>query len=358
MSGLDRLYSPPEIGAPGKRQGRRLRRLLLLSGLFVVVMLGVLFGALTWLRPSLFGESKQLVAYFPNANGLTPGIPVVLEGYQIGVLLRVEPIFPIAGQDIPCKDETNADRSAILPCFRATLRIGERWEIPVDSRIEIGSAGPLQGDALSILAGGEAVPLPDQASFRNPGRRNDLLSQAGTLIDSARRLLEDKIDPTIAEIQQKIAMIQGMLDAGDTQSGEQIDYRERLTGIFNNLDELISRLKESVKPDEISSLLARVEAVSLELQNTTGEIHGLIKENRPTIQRSLDDTQFFMQELAAALTPILTNIDDTTRNLSAISRDLRNNPAVLLKGRRTEKEAPWFSDDRGEAKEITPWFIE
>lgn len=357
MSRLDRLYSPPEIGAPGKRRNRRLHRDLLLSGLFVTAMALVLIGALAWLRPSLLGQSTELVAYFSNAKGLTPGIPVVLEDYEIGVLRRVAPTFPTAERSTPCNDAADAERSPILPCFEVTLRIGSQWKIPADSQIEIGSAGPLQGDTINIIAGKETEFLAEQASFRQLGHRNDLLSQAGVLVDSVRRLLEDKVDPTVAKIQQKIVMLEEMLETAQAEPGEQIDYRARLLGIFNNLEALIERLKDSVDPDNISQVMAKVEAVAIELRKTTGEIRGLVEDTRPPLRRSLDDAQFLTQELAAALTPILTNIDDTTRNLSAITRDLRNNPAILLKGRRTEKEAPWFSDDPRE-DQGTPWFSE
>jgi phospholipid/cholesterol/gamma-HCH transport system substrate-binding protein len=38
----------------------------------------------------------------------------------------------------------------------------------------------------------------------------------------------------------------------------------------------------------------------------------------------------------------LTNIEDATRNLSALSRDLRSDPTLIIKQRRQEEQAPWF----------------
>ena len=38
MNRLERLYSPPEIGAPGKRAAVGVRRDLFLAGLFVLTM--------------------------------------------------------------------------------------------------------------------------------------------------------------------------------------------------------------------------------------------------------------------------------------------------------------------------------
>jgi len=76
--------------------------------------------------------------------------------------------------------------------------------------------------------------------------------------------------------------------------------------------------------------------------NLATDIRGLVRENRPALQRSLDDTQYLLQALAAALTPILTNIEDASRNLAALSHDLRTNPALILRSREQQEQAPWF----------------
>jgi phospholipid/cholesterol/gamma-HCH transport system substrate-binding protein len=59
------------------------------------------------------------------------------------------------------------------------------------------------------------------------------------------------------------------------------------------------------------------------------------------VDRSLTDTQYIIQETATALTPILNNIDETTRNLLELSRKLRDNPVgALLGGHNTRDNAP------------------
>ena len=67
-----------------------------------------------------------------------------------------------------------------------------------------------------------------------------------------------------------------------------------------------------------------------------------MSDNKPALQRTLDDTQNLLQEINTALTPILVNFEDLSRNLSAFSRDLRQDPAVMIKGRKVEEQAPWF----------------
>ena len=42
------------------------------------------------------------------------------------------------------------------------------------------------------------------------------------------------------------------------------------------------------------------------------------------------------------MTPILSNIDDMSHNLSALARELRRDPATIIKGREVKEQAPWF----------------
>ncbi len=118
-----------------------------------------------------------------------------------------------------------------------------------------------------------------------------------------------------------------------------------------------------VDPQAIGAILASVETMSADLARITAEmagstqdvqrtvnnhgdlandIRGLVKENRPVLRRSLDDTQFLLQSLAAALTPIPTNSEDASRNLSAFSQELRSHLTHLLRPRETEEQVPWF----------------
>ncbi len=69
------------------------------------------------------------------------------------------------------------------------------------------------------------------------------------------------------------------------------------------------------------------------------DLRRLVKHNRPGIDRSVTDSQFLLQELASALGPILEHIETATRNLAELSRDLRDNPAVIIQGREVQDNA-------------------
>lgn len=362
MSRLERLYSPPEIGAPGKREGRGRRRDLFYAGLFVLAMVAVAIGAFALAMPGLFGGAYRLSAYFLEAKGLDVGIQVIQEGYAIGIVERVAPVFPDRDPDAgqcPPPPEGTPPRSPALPCFRATLRIREAWPVPEDSRAQLGTAGLLQGDAVKIQPGRSGALLGDGARIAAEGRESDLVAQIGRLADSLNRVVEDTIAPALASIKAQIQNIETLLGSGSDQG----ENRERLSGAFENLRKLSADLEQAVDPDKIAAILGSVERLSSHLAQVSSrltgsteevqsavrqyselarEIRGVVSINKPALQGALDDTQVLLQEISSSLTPILANIEDATRNLSALSRDLRQNPASIIQGRKIEERTPWF----------------
>jgi len=362
MSRLERLYSPPEIGAPGKREGRARRRDLLLAGLFVLAMAAVALAVLALVIPGLFGGQYRLQSYFLDARGLDQGIQVIQEGYVIGLVERVDPVFPGRDPDAdrcPPSPVGGPERSPALPCFRATLRIRNDWPVPTDSQAQLGSSGLLSGDAIKVRPGSSRELLADGAVIDAQGRELDLLAQLSGLTDSVNGLVEGTIKPALDSIGSQIKTIETLLGSG----GDQGENRERLAGAFESLRKLSADLERAVDVEKIAAILGSVEQMSAHLAQVSSrltgsteevqktvknygdlakDIQGLVVDNKPALQRSLDDTQFLLQELSAALTPILTNIEDATHNLSALARDLRRDPAVIIKGRKVEEQAPWF----------------
>ena len=363
MSRLERLYSPPEIGAPGKRTADRHRRDLMLAGLFVLAMAAVTLGVLTVLIPGLLGGSYRLNAYFADASGLSTGTQVIQGGYVIGIVESMRPVF--ANRDggeaarCPPPEEGAVERPRRMPCFRATLRIRQDWPIPEDSLAQPGSAGLLQGDAIKIQPGTADELLADGGVIASTRRETNLMTQLAALTDSLQSMVDETIAPALASIQQQIKTIEDLLGTGGDNAGN----RERLAGVFENLQQLSAEITRAVNPEQLKAIMTAVEQLSENLAQVSSglegqtadvqrtvrnygdlavDIRGLVSDNRPAIERSLDDAQYLMQELAATLAPILTNIEDATRDLSALARDLRNNPAVIIRGREQEEQTPWF----------------
>ncbi|AUB80672.1 MlaD family protein [Candidatus Thiodictyon syntrophicum] len=362
MSRLERLYSPPEIGAPGKREARQRHRDLFYSGLFVLAMAAVAIAALALLMPGLFGGSYRLHAYFLDAAGLGDGIQVIQEGQVIGLVEGVTPLFP--GRDArlgrcPAPAADAAPRSPALPCFRATLRIKRDWPVPTDSLAQLGSPGLLQGEAILIRPSDRPTTLRDGDEIMTRAREPDLMAKLNELTRSLDGVVKETIAPALASIKAQIETIETLLGTGGDQAGN----RDRLAGAFESLQKLSANIESSIDPKKVAAILDSVQTLSKNLTEVSAklgggteeikgtarqygdlarDLRGLVSDNKPALQRSLEDTQGLLQDLNASLTPILVNIEDASRNLAAFSRDLRRDPAVIIKGRKVEEQAPWF----------------
>ena len=363
---LDRLYAPPEIGAPSKRRALAERRQLLLAGLFVLAMGVLVVAAFALILPGFLGKVYRLEAYFPDAEGLDPGMQLVQEGYVIGLVERVQPVFPddpAHGPHCPPPTTVGSPRSPTLPCFRATLRVRDPWPIPRDSQVRLATLGLLKGNALRIEVGQSAELLAPGTVIAALAPEPDLTQQLAVLTETVRLVVEESIAPTLASIRDQVKTIELLVGTGEDQGEGLAGNREQLAGAFENLRLLSDNLVKTVDPQTIGAILASVETLSADLARITAEmagstqdvqrtvtnygdlatdIRGLVNENRPALRRSVDDTQFLLQALAASLTPILTNIEDASRNLAAFSQELRNQPLNLLRNRETQEQAPWF----------------
>jgi phospholipid/cholesterol/gamma-HCH transport system substrate-binding protein len=232
--------------------------------------------------------------------------------------------------------------------------------------VQLAPAGLLQGNLLRILPGTSSKTFSRGSTIPSIARQPGLIAEVQQTLAVAQRTIDETIRPTLAQIQERI---QGLLalfrDAqGDAEDGELgAGLAQGLTSVVGNLTQLSHELEQSVDANKIQSILTSVQALSDNLARVSetlpqqgqairgavddygalaNEIRAMVSVTRPNVQGSLEDAQYLLDELAAALAPILANIEDASRNLSALSRDLRENPASLLHGRERKDQSPWF----------------
>lgn len=364
MTSLNRLYSPPELSAPGKREAQSRRRDLTLAGLFVLGMAVVVASAMLWLAPGLLG-GYQLRSYFLEADGLDTGMDVMLEGYTVGRVQSLEPVFLNAGDRSRCPSPLDR-RAPALPCFRATLNIRAEWPIPHGSVVQLAPAGLLQGNILRIIPGTAANTLEPGNALATVAREPDLATQIQTTLMQAQRTIDDTIRPTLASIQDRIQRLLSMFGddrEGDVTAGLGADVGQGLSSVVTNLTLLSQDIEQSVDPDQIQAILGAVQTLSENLAAVSDtlpsrsadireavrqygaladQISETVKGAQPSLQNSLSNAEYALQELAAALAPILANVETASRNLSALSRELREDPVSVLRNREQEDPSPWF----------------
>ncbi|SDX93719.1 phospholipid/cholesterol/gamma-HCH transport system substrate-binding protein [Allochromatium warmingii] len=384
MSRLERFYTPPEIGAPGRRRGRVMRRDLLLSALFVLGMLALVLGVLSLILPGFGQRTYWLEANFLHAKGLEVGTPVMQQGYVIGLVEQIEPIFspnlnlntPPAPRPAHCQPRADGELPPTI--FRARLRLLGDWPIPADSHAQIGATGPLQPDAVKILPGRSATRLESGACLMTLDREADVIDHLLTLTDQLShvtllitRLVDETLAPALQRIANQIATLERLLGTGTDSSGAAPDAdvdaaAAGLAGTFRSLRDYLAELEAAINPDEIRRIVtaiasgstqlaalstmlnqraATVEQIVQHLAAITANLEHTLRENRPPLQQSLADSQYVLQELAASIGPILSNLEETTRQLSDLARELRQEPRTLFRRHEHEARPPWFDQD-------------
>ncbi|WP_295881103.1 MlaD family protein [uncultured Thiohalocapsa sp.] len=359
---LERLYQPPEIGAPGIRRGRRQRRDLVLAGLFVLAMAGVVAGVVLLNVPALFG-GYPLRAYFPDAGGLDRGLDVVQEGFVIGHVGAVTPVFADAADRDQCP-QSDMPRSAELPCFRATLRIQQDWPVPVGSEAQLAPAGFLGGNQIRIQPGLADERLAADAVIPTLPRQPDLPSQAALALTRLQSAIDETIRPALEDLQARIQGLIGALGPGeDGAGGAGAAAGEGLAEVFQNLRQLSADIEQTVDPERLGAILASVDALTANLATVSSgldarsddvgdavqeytalgaDLRRVVNQAEPAVTDSLDDVQYLLQEISAALAPVLANIETASRNLAALTGDLREDPKSLLFKRPQQEPSPWL----------------
>lgn len=335
VSGIERFYSPPEIGAPGRREGFRRRRDLLFAGIFSLAMLIVLLVSIVFLF-GLTGEKIRLTTECPASGGVQPGTPVMQADYRIGKVVGVEP-------------KTRGGKKG--PPFILSLQIDRAWRISSRDKFVIGSAGLLQGNVVNLV-GSKDTETDVAERVAGPGENLACEIKGG---------LVEKLDPILASVRRQIEVLESFLVTKDTDSGA---AQKTLAGILENLREVSESLKQqmaAIDPEEIGDLVGSARATARNVEKITDtltrrsaeldtavkdfgklaeRLNRLVAESDPKIERSLSDTQYLLQEVSTTMTPILNNLDETAQNLKELSADLRKNPASAIWGRDLPDNAP------------------
>jgi phospholipid/cholesterol/gamma-HCH transport system substrate-binding protein len=338
MSRIERFFSPPEIGAPGRSAGRRRRRDFVLAGLFVVLMTAALALALYVVSGGI-GKTYGLHTDFDTAAGLKAGTPVEEAGYVIGAVGSVAPIF---------------EPGSLVPRFRIVLKIKRAWRIPADSRAFIAAAGLLQGNVVKIVPGQAVDALAPGQRIESGGVEPDAIAQLAGLLDYLR--------PILTSLNKQIEALESFMVAGDTpdQSGNLGNVSEilenlravseRLAGQAAAIDpESVMQIVTSARDaaEDLARLVDTLEKPARDMERVLENIGTLgsnlnrvVEDNEQAVQTVVAETQYMTQQLSTALNPILDNIDGATRNLLELSREIRDNPAVIVTGRKTTDNTP------------------
>ncbi len=78
----------------------------------------------------------------------------------------------------------------------------------------------------------------------------------------------------------------------------------------------------------------------VKVDNLTGNLDRLVEDNKGNVDQSLKDIQYTLSAVSATVDSIVHNLEGTTRNMNEFSRLIRQNPGLLLDGTPREAVSP------------------
>lgn len=294
-------------------------------GSIVLLALGLFLYALFRLTGSV-GENTPYVVHYANITGLSDGTPVTYEGYKIGSVGMIEPI-----------------REQGQTRYRLTLLLRDGWPIPTDSVARIRSEGLLADTVINISEGTSDTLLEPGGTLAG-GLTVDMFSAMNSMANNVNELLETEFKKLLENLDGRVSAI-----------GEQFD--EKLPPLLDSVDRLLATLQAAADrlphffDEETEQRFDRIMNNGVELSDqllaftnglgkTRAAADALVRESRATVNENRDDIRRAtvalrdaLEQLAADTDAILQNLDGASRNMNEFSRQIRQNPGLLLNSR-------------------------
>ncbi len=293
-----------------------------LVGSFVAIGLVLLIVGLVLITGRTGASSDYFVTY-DNVTGLHYGAPVFYQGYRIGEVTDVDP-----------------ERNDAGTRYRVTLALRNDWPIPADSVAMLKSNGLLADVSIGIREGHSKTMLAAGSELQgNEG--GDIFGAVNDLASELTRLTHDELTPLVHNFATRLNSISAMLDKA---TPELIDNtRQLLTGLNRASDSLNDVLKPENRA-AVGTILSEVKNLSHELHGTRAkldesisEVGSIAKENRPELRRAATDLSDILESLSSRIDSITHHLESASRNLDDFSREVRQNPGILLRSPTADK---------------------
>lgn len=291
-------------------------------GVFVLIMFGLLLAVLFRLTGTR-GDTDIYYAYFDNISGLNRSAPVSFEGYPMGRIIAIEP------------EQTGGKTG-----YRLTLSVQEKWKIPRDSLARITAFSLLSefvidihqgiskenlrpGDTLQGQQGGDFYSAlngvaSDVSDMTRKGAK-PLLERINQLVDTVGGSLETRVPALLKDLKTLLAKLDSNADALNELLNK--DNQQHVSRLLKNAD------AASVNLLQLSSDVNNTRAQLDQLLSDSG---ALLKESSPELRASVTQLRNALDLVADNIDAIMHNAEGTSRNMYELSRQLRQNPGLLL----------------------------
>lgn len=313
-------------------------------GLFVIAMIIGLVAAVALLTGRT-GATDSYHAYYSNVTGVKFGTQVVYEGYPIGQVTEVTP-------------EEKDGRMR----FRVDFDVIEGWRIPDDSIAEIAAPGLLAAVTLAVQAGESTAALA-AGSEVNAAERSDMFAAVANVAGDFGDLSNNYLKPLLKNVDNTVLQIGEFLqvggegrmiaaDARDTMGmarSVMADLKDRIPSIAEKLETIqgdvsitSKRLNTILSPANQQKILGMIEnlnaatqkfdTVLITMNSILTDIDDLMLAEEGDLAVTMKESRYITESIARNIDAINQNMDGAARNLYEFSRQIRQNPGLLLGG--------------------------
>jgi phospholipid/cholesterol/gamma-HCH transport system substrate-binding protein len=302
-------------------------------GSFVLAMLAALVTVVALLTGRT-GASDTFYTELPNVGGIKYGSKVSYEGFVIGTVEEISP-----------KRVDGKTR------FRLKMAVQQGWPIPQGSVARITAPGILAAVVIDIKGAPSDAMIPPGSDIPGGGAAN-IFAVMNEMSAQVTRLNEDGLLPLMATLNAQVAMVGEMLEKKAPELLANLaeisaDLAVKAPRITSDVQKMTGTLATQVVTDQnaakIVSSLDNVADLTAGLKDSRSRLDGIIATidaNKGNVDSSLKDLRHTLQAVARTIDSVTYNLEGTTRNVHEFSRQIRDNPGVLIGGTKGGQDGP------------------
>jgi phospholipid/cholesterol/gamma-HCH transport system substrate-binding protein len=301
-------------------------------GSFVAGVLAIFIFVVSLLAGRSGGTDDYFTVY-DNVGGLKFGTQVLYEGYQIGQVESIEPIFQ--GQNVS---------------FRVNFSVQEGWKIPEDSVARASVSGLLSAMTIDIDGGQSPNTLKPGSQVKGASASNmfaalsQIGAQFGELSANSIKPLLDTLTAYVKSLDkitaENVPALLGNLNKIST------DMSRDVPEITGSIKRVTASIEKPENLERIDTIIANLDKTTANLAAFAGDldqvrgmlvksmesVNKLVEDNAGNIDESARSLRYTLDTISRYVDDIAQNTEVTTRNLAEFSRAIRENPGLLVSG--------------------------
>ena len=313
-----------------------------LVGSFVLAMLVSVVVTIAYITGRT-GVTDSYYALYDNVSGIKYGTKVLYEGFAIGQVEGIEPERAATGK----------------MGFRVQLGVRRGWTVPEDSVARIAASGLLSAVAVDIKGGVSNAALPPGSLMRSQSGGNlfaamaDIASEVTSLSQNGLRPLVETLNRTVSSFGPVLeAQAPMLLQNLVSLSTDLATKTPRISANVEQMTDGLSRVLSADNTRKMQDTIANADRAAANVADLTASLHSskakvddllttldkTVAGNSDTVSQSLKDLRYTLQAVARNIDSVTYNLEGTSRNMNEFSREIRQNPGVLLGGVKGQPE--------------------